>query len=144
MIFSLYVINKAGGLIYQNNFNDGLKKLSSNDYLILAGTFHGVHAISAQISPTGGGGIEVLETAAFTLRCFQTLTGTKFLLITDPLQLHGDGICRRIYEYYADYVMKVSTQTCFKGLTSRIHSIKLRCLFVANLSINISTRSVDQ
>lgn len=76
MIFSLYVINKAGGLIYQKNFNEGLKTLSSNDYLILAGTFHGVHAISAQISPVqGSGGIEVLETPLFTLRCFQTLTG---------------------------------------------------------------------
>lgn len=76
MIFSLYVINKAGGLIYQKNFAEGLKTLTSNDYLILAGTFHGVHAISAQISPVqGSSGIETLETSTFTLRCFQTLTG---------------------------------------------------------------------
>lgn len=78
MIYSIYVINKAGGLVYQKNFNEGLNTLSSNDYLILAGTFHGVHAISRQISPVpGSGGIETLETAKFTLRCFQTLTGTS-------------------------------------------------------------------
>lgn len=76
MIYSVYIINKAGGLIYQRNFSDGLQPLSSNDYLILAGTFHGVHAISAQISPvSGSSGIETLETPLFTLRCFQTLTG---------------------------------------------------------------------
>ena len=40
MIFSLYIINKAGGLIYQKDFNEGLAKLSSNEYLVLAGTFH--------------------------------------------------------------------------------------------------------
>lgn len=63
--------------MYQRNFNEGLETLSSNDYLILAGTFHGVHAISSQISPVpGSGGIELLETEAFTIRCFQTLTGT--------------------------------------------------------------------
>ena len=35
------IINKAGSLIYQKDFAEGLNKLSSNDYLILAGTFHG-------------------------------------------------------------------------------------------------------
>jgi hypothetical protein len=37
----LIIINKAGGLIYQREFHAGLQKLSTNDYLVLAGTFHG-------------------------------------------------------------------------------------------------------
>ena len=41
MIYSLYIINKAGGLIYQKDFGEGLNKLTSNEYLVLAGTFHG-------------------------------------------------------------------------------------------------------
>jgi trafficking protein particle complex subunit 4 len=41
MIYSLYIINKAGGLIYQKDFAEGLNKLTSNEYLVLAGTFHG-------------------------------------------------------------------------------------------------------
>lgn len=40
-ILALIVINKAGGLIYNRNFGDGLNQLSTNDYLVLAGTFHG-------------------------------------------------------------------------------------------------------
>jgi hypothetical protein len=40
-VFALIVINKAGGLIYNKNFHDGLNKISTNDYLVLAGTFHG-------------------------------------------------------------------------------------------------------
>jgi Transport protein particle (TRAPP) complex subunit len=40
-VFSLIIINKAGGLIYQREFQAGLRKLSTNDYLVLAGTFHG-------------------------------------------------------------------------------------------------------
>ena len=35
------IINKAGGLVYQREFTAGLRKLSTNDYLVLAGTFHG-------------------------------------------------------------------------------------------------------
>ena len=40
-VFSLIIINKAGGLIYQREYQAGLRSLSTNDYLVLAGTFHG-------------------------------------------------------------------------------------------------------
>ncbi|KAL4920767.1 hypothetical protein BDW62DRAFT_198652 [Aspergillus aurantiobrunneus] len=168
-VFSLIIINKAGGLIYQREFHPGLRKLSTNDYLVLAGTFHGVHAITRSITPkipnpsssttpststpqpppsssgttnsTAGtpstptqtptgtsslppsnsastsnstypnpnipiSGLETLETDKFRLTCFQTLTGTKFLLFTDPLMDDIDVVMKGIYELYADYVMK--------------------------------------
>ncbi|RAL59116.1 hypothetical protein DID88_006762 [Monilinia fructigena] len=142
VVFALTIINKAGGLIYQKDFADGLNKLSINDYLVLAGTFHGVHAISTRLNPIPShlsssnhptssshgktlsslsslsstpssddrpdppSGIEVLETTLFRLQCFQTLTGTKFLLFTEPGMPNVESILRKIYELYADFVMK--------------------------------------
>jgi len=133
VVFSLIIINKAGGLIYQREFQTGLSKLSTNDYLVLAGTFHGVHAITRSLTPripsnpptsaTGSStstpnfstlpnpglpktGLEVLETERFRLTCFQTVTGTKFLLFTDSLMPNVDVVMRKVYELYADYVMK--------------------------------------
>ena len=41
VVFALIIINRAGGLIYQRDFHPGLNKLGVNDYLVLAGTFHG-------------------------------------------------------------------------------------------------------
>ncbi|RAK79131.1 trafficking protein particle complex subunit 4 [Aspergillus fijiensis CBS 313.89] len=164
-VFSLIIINKAGGLIYQREFQPGLRKLSTNDYLVLAGTFHGVHAITRTItpklplltptaiastptsassnlaSPSGTStpipptttttttaaattpsvsassytypilgvpatGLESLETDKFRLTCFQTLTGTKFLLFTDPHMANIEVVMKKIYEFYADFVMK--------------------------------------
>ncbi|KAI1436587.1 Sybindin-like protein [Xylaria sp. CBS 124048] len=147
-ILALIVINKAGGLIYNRNFGDGINQLSTNDYLVLAGTFHGVHAITTRLNPlkalqppqqvsasngassgsgsgSGGGGgggsgggtnipsrpdppsgLEVLESENFRLQCFNTLTGTKFLLFTDTLQPNVDVAMRRVYDLYADYVTK--------------------------------------
>ncbi|KAH7354637.1 Sybindin-like family-domain-containing protein [Rhexocercosporidium sp. MPI-PUGE-AT-0058] len=87
VVYALIIINKAGGLIYQRDFAEGLNKLNINDYLVLAG-------------------IEVLETENFRLQCFSTLTGTKFLLFTEPQQPNVDKIVGKIYELYADYVMK--------------------------------------
>ncbi|KAH6670679.1 Sybindin-like protein [Tricladium varicosporioides] len=118
VVYALIIINKAGGLVYQRDFAEGLNKLSINDYLVLAGTFHGIHAIStrlhpvppppptAQTRPDPPSGIEVLETENFRLQCFSTLTGTKFLLFTEPQQQGIDRIMGRIYELYSDYVMK--------------------------------------
>lgn len=51
-------------------------------------------------------GLEFLETDKFRLTCFQTLTGTKFLLFTDPDMGNIDAVMKKIYELYADYVMK--------------------------------------
>ncbi|KAF1992145.1 Sybindin-like protein [Aulographum hederae CBS 113979] len=128
VVFALLIISKAGGLIYNREFNAGLAKLSSNDLLILAGTFHGVHAITRSLAPVATHpanrlssappssiaapfplrptGLEVLESSHFRLTCFQTVTGTKFLLFTEPSQPNVDVVIKRIYELYADFVMK--------------------------------------
>lgn len=122
VVFALLIVNKAGGLVYNREFHTGLSKLSSNDLLILAGTFHGVHAITRSLIPSSllpssnpsapqnfpqrPTGLEVLESAHFRLTCFQTLTGTKFLLFTEPAQPNVDSVIKRVYELYADFVMK--------------------------------------
>ncbi|GAW26720.1 putative sybindin-like family protein [Rosellinia necatrix] len=51
-------------------------------------------------------GLEVLESENFRLQCFNTLTGTKFLLFTDTLQTNVDVTMRKIYDLYADFVTK--------------------------------------
>ncbi|OBA20363.1 hypothetical protein METBIDRAFT_43529 [Metschnikowia bicuspidata var. bicuspidata NRRL YB-4993] len=111
IIYSLYILNKAGGLIYQNDLNPGLARLNANDYLVLAGTLHGVHAIATRIRPvdntipqdevpsantsiltsgkaklpnTNSLGLQHMDTDLFSLYVFQTLTGLKFVIITSP------------------------------------------------------------
>lgn len=126
VVFSLMIVSKSGGLIYNREFHTGLSKLTSNDYLILAGSFHGMHAITSQLSPAPRipyitpqnnmlapspfpnrpTGIEVMESSHFRLQCFQTQTGTKFLLVTEPQQPNVDTMMKKVYELYADYVMK--------------------------------------
>ena len=65
----------VGGLVFNRNLDTAAPNLSTNDWLRLGSTFHGLHAIAAQIAPVKSGGIEKIETSDFTLQCFQTLTG---------------------------------------------------------------------
>lgn len=144
------VISKAGSLIYHRTFPNqtntltsptsetppttgtlglpGTTTLTTNDYLVLAGTFHGVHAITKSLTPklplhpnaspsrasdwsapdpsAPTTGIETMESSFFRLTVYQTLTGTKFLLFTDPSMPNTDVIMRGVYERYGDFVCK--------------------------------------
>lgn len=106
-IKSVYILNKAGGLIFQRDFTESLNKLDDNGYLSLASTLHSVHALSSKISPTGkSSGFNVVEMPDASLYCFQPLTGVKFFFLTDPRPFAIDEIKQQIYQLYSDYVMK--------------------------------------
>jgi hypothetical protein len=47
VVFALFIISKSGGLIYNREFHSGMNKLTSNDYLMLAGSFHGLALLQA-------------------------------------------------------------------------------------------------
>jgi hypothetical protein len=56
--------------------SDGLAQLNSNEYLVLAGTLHGIHAITSRISPAGkSSGVQVIEAETFKINIFPTPTG---------------------------------------------------------------------
>jgi trafficking protein particle complex subunit 4 len=96
VVFGLWIINKAGGLVFQRNINgqvlphqgcrielkscqstDGLAQLSQNEYLVMAGTLHGIHAITSRLSPVGNSsGAQVIEGESFKMTIFLTLTGS--------------------------------------------------------------------
>ncbi|KAF7440201.1 hypothetical protein PC9H_000545 [Pleurotus ostreatus] len=106
-IFGLWVINKAGGLVYQRNFSDGLAQLTSNENLVLAGTLHGIHAITRNLSPTGtSSGAHVIEGESFKMTILLTPTATKFVLLTSLTETTADSMLQKVYEAYSDAVMK--------------------------------------
>lgn len=91
---SLWIINKAGGLIYQADRFEGTKRLTSNEALILAGTLHGVHAITTRLNPvpnTQSTGLKSLEADNFRMTVLMTATGTIFVFL------------RTIYLFYISF-----------------------------------------
>lgn len=82
----LWIISKAGGLIFQSapptpssSFTPPFNAVSSNEALILAGTLHGIHAITARLDPTqdgrGKGTMQSLESEGFGMAIKATPTG---------------------------------------------------------------------
>mmetsp|Transcript_15639 Transcript_15639/g.27038 ORF Transcript_15639/g.27038 Transcript_15639/m.27038 type:complete len:144 (+) Transcript_15639:105-536(+) len=105
-IFSLLVINKSGGLIFNKDFTP-VAKVELNDLLRVASIWHSLNAIATQLSPLPGcKGIELMEADTFNLHCLQTLTSTKFLLVVEPRSLLIPAVLQRVYELYSDFVLK--------------------------------------
>lgn len=105
-IHAFYIINKSGGLIYQKSFFDeGVVDL--NDRLRIASIWHSVCAIASQLSPVPEcAGVNLLEAETFDLHCFQSTTGTKFVLIVEPKTQNIPAFLTKLYELYADFVLK--------------------------------------
>jgi hypothetical protein len=118
LVFSAWIVNKAGTLIYHRDFAPRSEPLRTDQKIYLASTFHGLHTISAaeteelmETTKFGLGrpaneGITQIETADFTLQCFQTLTGVKFFVIAAPDYRHSHPLLEKIYVLYADNVLK--------------------------------------
>jgi hypothetical protein len=105
-LLQLFIINRSGGLVYNKNLSSVAPNLTVNDVLRLGSTFHGLHAIAAQIAPVVSAGIEKLQTDTFKLQCFQSLTGVKFVITATPDTTDLDSLLKTVYEIYADYVLK--------------------------------------
>ena len=104
-LYTLFIVNRAGGLIYHRDLSP-VPKQGSNEYLRLASTFHSLSAIAAQLSPVPSSGITSVEAPTFTLHCFETPTGLKFFVTCRPRLPDVTGFLRRVYEAYAEAVLR--------------------------------------
>ena len=73
---------------------------------MLASTFHSLHAISKQLAPVPSGGITCVQAPAFSLHCLESPTGLKFFATARPETRDVPAFLRKVYEFYADYVLK--------------------------------------
>ncbi|CAM9222508.1 unnamed protein product [Discosporangium mesarthrocarpum] len=136
MFLQLFVVNKSGGLIYNQNLSPAAPKLSSNDWLRLGSTFHSLHAIASQVAPVPSSGIEKLETDTFKLQSFQTLTGVKFVITAEAGTPDLGAVLQGIYELYTDYVLKARSfgKPCWTTNPFYELEMPIRCeLFTSHL-----------
>jgi len=89
------------------NLKFGRSRITTNEKIVLASMFYPLYHLAVQLSPEpGSSGILQIETDTFKLNCHQTLTGVKFLVVSDPKQVGVDQLLDKIYELYADFALK--------------------------------------
>ena len=69
-------------------------------------TLKRLYSLAWQLAPVPSSGIEVIETAEFRLNCLHTITGIKFIAISDMKQQNVEQFLRKTYEIYSDYALK--------------------------------------
>lgn len=119
-IIAIYIISSNGSLIF--DYHSQPSNLNTDKNIVLASLFYACYANSEQIglglsnidqqNVVHSGGIKTLEAENFRLDCFETLTKVKFVVISNlslgvsHATANKQELLKRIYELYADYVMK--------------------------------------
>ncbi|ODN80437.1 hypothetical protein L202_02682 [Cryptococcus amylolentus CBS 6039] len=102
-IHALWIISKAGGLVFSRSYSDVLPPLPVNTILTLAGILHGIHAITARLTPAPSPGqpvegLDSFEAEGWGGKVFMTPTGTKFVVLHSIPHTGLEDLARRIYE----------------------------------------------
>lgn len=147
-IIAIYIISSNGSLIF--DYHSQPSNLNADKNIVLASLFYACYANSEQIGlglasvdslahlPSSTG-IKTLEAENFRLDCYETLTKVKFVVISDlslgsPSTIaNKQEFLKKIYELYADYVMK----NPFYTLNMPINSDNCS-LFKTNLELNLT------
>lgn len=116
-VIAIYIISSNGSLIF--DYHSQPSNLNADKNIVLASLFYACYANSEQIGlglanvdtsiqGSHSAGIKTLEADNFRLDCFETLTKVKFVVISDlkSRQVDKQDLLRRIYDLYADYVIK--------------------------------------
>ncbi|VDM22671.1 unnamed protein product [Hydatigera taeniaeformis] len=100
----------------------GTPRMRLNDRITVASMFQAIHHMARVLTPspvnvdamnskssivTEPSGIQTIETPEARIHCYESITGTKFLLITDArIPSAARGALKLVYEAYTDYVLK--------------------------------------
>ena len=108
-LYSLYIVNSSGTLIYQRNLQTNLPKLDDNDYIRIGSTFHTLNAMAKQAAPVVSGGIDTLYTDTFAMKCLETRTGFTFFLLADRRAPDSDlsEVLSAVYRDFSDSSIKI-------------------------------------
>eukprot|EP00043_Microstomoeca_roanoka_P007065 m.68305 g.68305 ORF g.68305 m.68305 type:complete len:137 (+) comp13678_c0_seq1:132-542(+) len=106
MIYSVYVINKAGSLLFSGDYAR-TKPIDANTRLRLAGLLHGLSTFAGKLSPAEDqSGIQEIEGDGFRLERFQPITGMQFVVVCDTRQPSLNTFLRKCHKLYSDFVLK--------------------------------------
>lgn len=149
-IIAIYIISSNGSLVF--DYHSQPSNLNADKNIVLASLFYACYANSEQIGLglanvdsslahiPNSTGIKTLEAENFRLDCYETLTKVKFVVISDlslgsPSTIaNKQDFLRKIYELYADYVMK----NPFYTLNMPINSDNCS-LFKTNLELSLTS-----
>eukprot|EP00049_Salpingoeca_infusionum_P016465 m.337108 g.337108 ORF g.337108 m.337108 type:complete len:139 (-) comp16079_c2_seq2:190-606(-) len=86
MLLRFYLFDRSGKCLYSQSWNDGLAKESTVEVeKLVFGLLHSIKGFVAKLTPDATKGtFRHLKTQTYKLHCLNTLTGLRFVLMTDP------------------------------------------------------------
>lgn len=137
MLYSLHIFTSNGECIFRQlwNENQDQKKTQSEYERLLFGMLFSLRRFNTKMSPKSMDELEseamyTLTTKGYRLHYFETLTRTRFVLMTDPLVQSQRQVLQRVYDLYTENVLKNPTYKVGSPIELPNFVEKLRGYFV--------------
>ncbi|KJE90220.1 trafficking protein particle complex 1 [Capsaspora owczarzaki ATCC 30864] len=135
MIFNLYIFDRSGTCVYYSEYHRPRKATLSQDeeFKLTYGMLHSIKSFVTRISPKPvREGLHYYKTSTYKLNYFETLTGLKIVLNTDPGVGDIHDLLQQIYsQIYVEYVVKNPLCTPGEKITSELFETRLNALITS-------------
>ena len=124
MFFNLIVFTRQGKCIFNAECHNRKLKgaMTDQDLRLMFGLLHSLKSFCNQITPKQGAenNVQVYSytTKGYKLHYYETLTGLRFVLTTDPFADNLQDLLKQIYYLYADVVVRDPEYTIGEQITS--------------------------
>jgi hypothetical protein len=107
MIYSIYIINRSGGVIFKQDSEHGRAQDDANDGIRMGSLFYAFNSMAQDFSPVlQTGQLIAMESDNFSLKCLYTDSGTTFFALGDPNESNLDLFLQQVYELYCSFALK--------------------------------------
>eukprot|EP00743_Colponemidia_sp_Colp-15_P006321 GILK01006800.1.p1 GENE.GILK01006800.1~~GILK01006800.1.p1 ORF type:complete len:139 (-),score=6.21 GILK01006800.1:214-630(-) len=128
MLFNLYIFNRQGQCLYYEEWNR--KKAVKNvieDQKLVFGLLWSLKSFTQKIAPRPVNTFNSFTTPTYKMHCFETGSGLKFILNTDPSVGDLKEDLRHLYSnVYVEYVSKNPLYSPNEPITCPAFSTNLR------------------
>mmetsp|Transcript_23726 Transcript_23726/g.66524 ORF Transcript_23726/g.66524 Transcript_23726/m.66524 type:complete len:139 (+) Transcript_23726:154-570(+) len=107
LVFNLYVFNKKGECLYYEQWNrENVPSNLVEEQKLMYGLLFSLKSFASKTSPVENDRLLYLRTSAYKMHFFESLSGVKFILLTDPGAGNLGSSLEEIFRIYVEYCSK--------------------------------------
>mmetsp|Transcript_3581 Transcript_3581/g.4640 ORF Transcript_3581/g.4640 Transcript_3581/m.4640 type:complete len:143 (-) Transcript_3581:130-558(-) len=108
LVFNIFIYSRKGDCLYYEQWNreNSPSPSLAEEQKLLFGVLHSLKSFVSKISPASDDSLKYYKTSTYKLHYFETPSGLKIVLMTDPQAGDLSQYLKEIYHFYVKFCTK--------------------------------------